>query len=189
MSLSVANKVIQYLKENSDVFEVLFFGVNNKEFIVEPKLYFKNYHELIYNTHWLFENWCDNTKPTGILKDDSIVCLEEDGVVIEYCKGLQNLPYVFLKFRGNADSENITNEYFTFIQDTYKKNFNEVLLKYEQWCAQNQILLDKNSGNNDFCPGLGQKWDKNPYYINARDLVFDKSESAIDLIVKTFTLL
>lgn len=189
MSLSMnTNKIIQYLKENNNVFEILFFGIKNENFIVEPKLYFQNYHELIYSTHWLFENWCDNTKPTGIFKNDSIVFLEEDGVMVEYCKGLQNLPYVFLKFRGE-NFKNITQEYFDFIQNTYGENFENVLAEYEQWCFLNHIPLDKNSGDSNFCPGLGQKWVENPYYVNPHNLCFDKLESAISLTIKTLTTL
>jgi len=187
MSLSIekTNKIIKYLKENKDVFEVLFFGIDCDYFKIEPKLYFKNYHTLIYQTHWLFENHCDNNKPVGIL-DNSIVFLEEDGIMIEYCKELQYLPYIFLTIRG-VDINNINNmnDFKQMIFDWYHLDFNVVLQKYENWCLNNNIIIDFSS-KIKFCE---QESDKNPYHIDKNKLIFDISESAKDIKVKNLETL
>lgn len=190
LSIKNTNKLIQYLKENKDVFEVLFFGIDCESFSIEPKLYFKNYHDLMYQTHWLFENWCDNNKPTGIL-GESVVFMEEDGVMVEYCKELQNLPYIFLSFRGvHKDNEKEIVDYKNFIFNCYQLDFLVILIKYETWCSQNEIPLTFSAvATEDFSVGLGQQWKLNPYYISPDELVFDESEVAKDITVKTLELI
>lgn len=187
MSLSVekTNALIGYLKENEDVFEVLFFGISNETFLVKPKYYFQNYHKLMYQTHWLFENWSSNTKPVGIF-NDSIVFMEEDGVMVEYCKGLQNLPYVLLAIRTLNEEEEIVN-YSHFIKSEYGYFYNYFLDQYETWCKENDIVIDKSFGETYIDFAIGQNREVNPYYFNSDNLVFDDAESAEDIIVKTLT--
>lgn len=190
MSLSIekTNLLIQYLKENKDIFEVLFFGVVNESFRVKPSLYFKNYHGLMYQSHWLFENWCSNTKPTGLRDSDSVVFMEEDGVLVEYCKGLQNLPYVLLAIRTLNDPREIE-DYSRYTKEEFGNSYEYYLLKYENWCIQNEIVINKDFGENFIGNGIGQDREVNPYYISPDDLVFDESESAKDISVKTLTAL
>lgn len=188
MPLSITNKLIQYLKNNKDVFEVLFFGISNESFIVEPKLYFKNYHELIYQTKWLFENWCDNNKPTGILHDDSIVFMEEDGIMVEYCKGLQNLPYVLLSIR-TRDTDYSFKIYSDLVLNEYGNTYNFFLNQYETWCRENNIVIHPKTGENFVNDGMGISREINPFYIPESLLLFDETESSIPITVKTLGLI
>lgn len=189
MSLSIekTNLLIQYIKENKDIFEVLFFGVINESFRVKPSLYFKNYHDLMYQAHWLFENWCSNTKPTGIMDNDNVVFMEEDGVLVEYCKGLQNLPYVLLAIRTLNEPREIEG-YSRYIKEEFGNSHEHYLFKYENWCMQNEIIINKDFGENFIGNGIGQDREVNPYYISPDDLVFDESESAKDINTETLRL-
>lgn len=190
MSLSIekTNLLIQYLKENQDVFEVVFFGISCETFAVEPRLYFQNYHELIFQTHWLFENKCDNIKPVGIL-GESIVFMENDGVMVEYCKGLQNLPYVLFGIKTLNRDEWKIDKYNAFVVNKYSAPYSFFLNKYETWCKEVGIEINPKMGLGYAEEGMGVSREINPYYIPEDNLIFDESESAKDISVKTLTAL
>ena len=106
------------------------------------------------NIRWLFITDHANLSLVGVNKtDNTIWCIDDEGDFHQDCDALQNLPYEILKIES----------YYTENRDvpSYYKKYPEyytTLLRYEQWCAENNIELDKNNIYHDSNGNLFTKY-------------------------------
>ncbi len=134
-------KIIKLIKENKEIAENLFMF---QEFREDVSLWTDPPRNGISfdNMKWLFVTYHSNYTLVGInIKDDSIWCIDDEGDFHQDCDVLENLPYEIIRNKsGYMDNETVE-EYFEKFKD---EGYKETLLKYEKWCKENNIELDKN---------------------------------------------
>jgi hypothetical protein len=181
----MSNKLIAYLKNNPDIFEIVFFGHLTESFTVEPKYACFNYHDLIKNTHWLYEEVTNNNKPIGVIESDRVVTIDENGIYTQHCIGLQNLPYVLYSSALDGDGNDFHIDEYAL--DRYGHGYKTLLHKYEKWCESNDIKIEKNCTseyNTYIAFGLKPRT-FDPFYIPTNELQFDREEKELDILVNT----
>lgn len=133
--MNTVEKVIKIIQNDKDIAEKLFLF---SEFPQDVKLWTgENQYP---NIKWLFSTYQENVALIGInVIDESIWCIDDEGYFHQDCDALENLPYEILRIESYY-TQNET------IEDYYKKvkGYKETLEKYEQWCKENNIELDKN---------------------------------------------
>ena len=147
-------KIIQLIKEDKEIAENLFYF---QEFRDDVSLW-KGEDEDNYdytNIEWLFITYQENLTLIGInLVDETIWCIDNEGDFHQDCDALENLPYKIL----SIESQYTKNEDVKSYYEKYPK-YSSLLLKYEQWCKENNIQLDINKIYHDNDGNLFDKFE------------------------------
>ena len=92
---------------------------------------------------WLYECIVDNLCLIGF-QDNVIYAIDSEGFLVGVCTGLENIPYEILRIKSSYTTNEIVQEVFDKHID-YALDFH----KYEQWCQENNIILDQNNEYHD----------------------------------------
>lgn len=133
-------KIIKLIKEDKEMAENLFYFQEFREDVslwTEPPRNGVNYS----NMKWLFVTYHSNYTLVGInVIDETIWCIDDEGDFHQDCDALENLPYEIIRNKcGYMDNETVKEYFEKFKEEGYK----ETLERYEQWCKENNIKLDK----------------------------------------------
>ena len=134
-------KIIELIKEDKEIAENLFMF---QEFREDVSLWTgEDEDNFDYtNIKWLFVTYQENLTLVGVnIKDETIWCIDNEGDFHQDCDALENLPYELIRIECKFTNEKTSTAYFEKFKD---EGYKETLLKYEQWCKENNIELDKN---------------------------------------------
>lgn len=85
---------------------------------------------------WLYE--CDEQSAAFIgIEDNEVFAIDSEGYLVSICEGLENIPYELLRLDSLYVEDELVQNIFK-----YDKNFQIDLLKYEDFCKKNGIILD-----------------------------------------------
>lgn len=73
------------------------------------------------------------------IEDYNVYALDSEGFLVDVCIGIENIPYELLRVLSESGDDGSVKDILQ-----YNKEFELELLKYEQWCKENNIELDKN---------------------------------------------
>lgn len=85
---------------------------------------------------WLYECKAEGIYLVGI-EDNIISAIDSEGFLVSVCEGLENIPYEILRVESLYAEDELVQDVFD-----YDKDFQDDLLKYEEWCRNNAITLD-----------------------------------------------
>ena len=103
---------------------------------------------------WLYECSVHNLGLIGIDNDiNETYAIDSDGMVTYVCKGLENIPYEILRLESCYSDDETIQEVFD-----YDKDFELDFYKYEQWCKDNNIVLDQDKQYHDSNGNLFTKY-------------------------------
>ncbi len=85
---------------------------------------------------WLYECKAENVCLVGF-DEELIYAIDSEGWLVELCEGLENIPYELLRVESRYAEDELVEDVFD-----YDKDFENDLLKYEEWCKSNGINLD-----------------------------------------------
>lgn len=74
----------------------------------------------------------------GVYEDGTVSALQDEGELTDVCEGLENIPYELLRILSDSGKDSSLADILNYNQDVWLD-----LLKYEQWCKENNIELDK----------------------------------------------
>lgn len=133
-------KIIELIKENKEIAENLFMFQEFREDVSLWTVLPRNGINFD-NMKWLFVTYHSNYTLVGInIKDGTIWCIDDEGDFHQDCDALENLPYEIIRNKSGYMDNQTVKEYFEkFKEEGYK----ETLERYEQWCKENNIKLDK----------------------------------------------
>lgn len=131
-------KILDYLKDNEEIAKVLFsFSslVKNKK---ETKLWMNEDNKgILKKVKWIYISSFQEFTLVGEDKDGMIVGID-DQCDIHYVQSFQDIPYEMIrmltKYRDNESTEELFQKY---------PKYKIILKKYEDWCEENNIKLDK----------------------------------------------
>ena len=86
--------------------------------------------------NWLYE--CEEQSAAFIGIDNSeVFAVDSEGFLVSVCEGIENIPYELLRLHSLYAKDEL-------VQSVFDKNkdFENDLLKYEEWCKSNGIKLD-----------------------------------------------
>lgn len=96
---------------------------------------------------WLFRTHHQNLALIGIREsDDSIMAIDDEGGFCKVCDGLQNLAYEIIRLDCGYTKNGTVAEYF---EKYSEHDFKGTLLRYEQWCDANSMVLDEENVYHD----------------------------------------
>ena len=147
-------KIIELIKEDKEITENLFMF---QEFREDVSLWTgEDEDNFDYtNIKWLFITYQENLTLVGVnIKDETIWCIDDEGDFHQDCDALENLPYELIRVECKFTNDKTSKSYFEKFKD---EGYKETLEKYEQWCKENNIELDKNKIYHD---GNGKLFDK-----------------------------
>ena len=147
-------KIIELIKEDKEITENLFMF---QEFREDVSLWTgEDEDNFDYtNIKWLFITYQENLTLVGVnIKDETIWCIDDEGDFHQDCDALENLPYELIRVECKFTNDKTSKSYFEKFKD---EGYKETLEKYEQWCNENNIELDKNKIYHD---GNGKLFDK-----------------------------
>lgn len=132
-------KIIKLIKEDKEIAENLFlFNKFPKDVSLWTGEDEDNFDYT--NIKWLFVTYQENLTLIGVnVIDEKIWCIDNEGDFHQDCDALENLPYKIL----SIESQYTKNEDVKSYYEKYPKYYS-LLLKYEKWCKENHIQLDKN---------------------------------------------
>ena len=73
------------------------------------------------------------------IEGEYVYALDSEGFLIDVCIDIENIPYELLRVLSESGNNGSVKDILQ-----YNKEFELDLLKYEQWCKENHIQLDKN---------------------------------------------
>lgn len=91
--------------------------------------------DIVNKTNWLYSGVSFLTVVLGLYKDN-IIGISEDFELLKFCDYFQDIPFEI--YRRNFDAFESNRKYHL-----------ECLKKYEQWCRDNDILVDPNNYYHD----------------------------------------
>ena len=106
---------------------------------------------------WLYFSNEQNYSLIGVEKEN-IYALDSEGFLVDICIGIENIPYELLRVLSESGDDGSVKDILQ-----YNQEFELDLLKYEKWCKENNIILDKNRIYHD---ENGKLFDK---YFNKND--------------------
>ena len=148
-------KIIKLIKEDKEIAENLFYFQEFREDVslwTDPPRDGVNYS----NMEWLFVTDQENFSLIGVnIIDETIWCIDDEGDFHQDCDALENLPYEIIRVECKFTKNKTSTSYFEkFKEEGYK----ETLERYEQWCKNNNIQLDKNKIYHDESGKLFDKY-------------------------------
>jgi hypothetical protein len=87
---------------------------------------------------WLYFSNEQNYSLIGV-EEENVYALDSEGFLVDVCIGAENIPYELLRVLSESGDDGSVKDILQ-----YNKEFELDLLKYEQWCKNNNIELDKN---------------------------------------------
>lgn len=134
-TMNIVQKIFEIIKKDKDIAEKLFLF---SEFAQDVKIW--TGEDEYNNIQWLFSTYQENLALVGVdTRDESIWCIDDEGYFHQDCDELQNLPYEILRIESYYTKNEAVQDYYQKV-----KGYKEVLERYEQWCKDNNIALDKN---------------------------------------------
>ena len=106
---------------------------------------------------WLYFSNEQNYSLIGVEKEN-VYALDSEGFFVDVCIGIENIPYELLRVLSESGDDGSVKDILQYFQE-----FELDLLKYEKWCKENNIILDKNRIYHD---ENGKLFDK---YFNKND--------------------
>ena len=91
--------------------------------------------DIVNQTKWLYSGVSFLTIVIGLYKDN-IIGISEDFELLKFCDYFQDIPFEI--YRRNFDAF-----------DSQRNSHLEYLKKYEQWCRDNNIVVDPNNYYHD----------------------------------------
>ena len=91
--------------------------------------------DIVNQTKWLYSGVSFLTVVLGLYKDN-IIGISEDFELLKFCDYFQDIPFEI--YRRNFDAF-----------DSHRKYHLECLKQYEQWCQDNDIVVDPNNYYHD----------------------------------------
>lgn len=85
---------------------------------------------------WLYECNAENICLVGI-ENNVVSAIDSEGALVSVCEGLENIPYELLRAETRYAEDELVQDVFN-----YDKDFATDLLKYEDWCKNNNVDLD-----------------------------------------------
>lgn len=138
--MSTIEKIINLIKTDKEIAENLFLF---KEFPENVKLWTGEDEDNFDFTSikWLFVTDHSNLTLVGVNTiDKNIWCIDDEGDFHQDSDALENLPYEIMRIDCKFTKDKTIEAYF----DKYKEEgYKETLQRYEQWCKDNNIELDK----------------------------------------------
>lgn len=134
-------KIVKLIKEDKEIAENLFMF---QEFREDVSLWTgEDEDNFDYtNIEWLFVTYQENLTLVGVnIIDETIWCIDNEGDFHQDCDALENLPYELIRIECKFTNDKTSKSYFEKFKD---EGYKETLLRYEQWCKENNIELDKN---------------------------------------------
>lgn len=153
--MNTIEKIIKLIQEDKQIGSLLFQFAEIRE---DVKLWTgeDEDHFDYTNIQWLFITDHPNLTLVGVnTLDNTIWCIDDEGDFHQDCDSLQNLPYEML--RGDCsytDNETVAEYFEKYKEEGYK----ESLERYEKWCIENNIELDKNNIYHDSNGNLFTKY-------------------------------
>lgn len=90
---------------------------------------------------WLFVTQQEQLSLIGIdQKNKAVYCIDDEGEFHKACNSLQDIPYEIIRIESSYSKNKLVLNYV----NKYP-NFLSILSKYEAWCKENGIELDKNN--------------------------------------------
>lgn len=86
--------------------------------------------------NWLYE--CEEQSAAFIGVDNNeVFAIDSEGYLVSVCEGIENIPYELLRLHSLYVKDEL-------VQYVFDKNkvFEADLLKYEEWCKNNGVILD-----------------------------------------------
>ena len=86
--------------------------------------------------NWLYE--CEEQSAAFIgIDNNEVFAVDSEGFLVSVCEGIENIPYELLRLHSLYAKDEL-------VQSVFDKNkdFENDLLKYEEWCKSNGIKLD-----------------------------------------------
>ena len=86
--------------------------------------------------NWLYE--CEEQSAAFIgIDNNEVFAVDSEGFLVSVCEGIENIPYELLRLHSLYAKDEL-------VQSVFDKNkdFENDLLKYEEWCKSNGINLD-----------------------------------------------
>lgn len=139
--MNTIEKIINLIKEDKPIAENLFLFY---EFSKDVALWtgLEQDNEDYSNIKWLFITEQQNHNLIGLnVLDDSIWAIDDEGNFHNACETLQDLPYEILRLECAFTDHGTVEDYFEKYKD---EGYQETLQRYEQWCKNHGIELDKN---------------------------------------------
>jgi hypothetical protein len=87
---------------------------------------------------WLYFSNEQNYSLIGV-EEENVYALDSEGFLVDVCIGAENIPYELLRVLSESGDDGSVKDILQ-----YNKEFALDLLKYELWCKNNNIELDKN---------------------------------------------
>lgn len=145
------NKIWNLIQSNKEYQENLFlFSSKQGDFSI-----FINEENNYEDINWLYISDLQSAKLVGIdIKTNEIYAIDDEGFLVEVCNGLENIPYEFIRRECSFTNDETVNDYFEKYKDY---NYKETLEKYEEYCKDNNIALDKDNVYHD---GNGKLFEK-----------------------------
>ena len=127
------NDFFEIVKENKLLREVFDYDLSSFEDIDDYKREFDGEIEedIVNNTTWLYRGDGRLTMMLGLYKDN-IIAISEDFFLLKFCDYFQDIPFEIYRLKF---------DFFENERETYINN----LKKYEQWCRDNNIVVDPNN--------------------------------------------
>ena len=125
------------IKKNPLLTEVFDYDPRSFEDIDDYKREFDGEIEenIINNTTWLYRGDGRLTMMLGLYKDN-IIAISDDFFLLKFCDYFQDIPFEIYRLKF---------DFFENERETYINN----LKKYEQWCRDNNIVVDPNNYYHD----------------------------------------
>lgn len=87
--------------------------------------------------NWLYVSTEDYACLIG-LNGNSVCAIDSEGILRSVCEDFQNIPYEFLRKNSQYTDNETLNELFA-----EENGLEESLINYEDFCRENNIVLDK----------------------------------------------
>lgn len=152
--MNVREKIMKLIKEDKEIASCLFLFYSIPEDVTlwtgEDGDNFD-----FSNVEWLFVTEQENLNLVGInVKDNSVWTIDNEGDFHKDCDCLQNLPYEIIRIECRYTDNELIQEYFEKFDNC---DFKAILARYENWCKENDIELDKNRIYHDSNGSLFEK--------------------------------
>lgn len=134
-------KILNLIKEDKEIADVLFlFYEFPEDFSLWTGKDGKSDFDFS-NMDWLFVTEQPNLSLVGLnTKDNSVWCIDDEGDFHQDCQSFQDLPYEIIKIESRFTENSTVEEYFEKFPN---HDFKSILKRYEIWCKENNIELDK----------------------------------------------
>ena len=142
----------EIVKGNKLLTEVFDYDPSSFEDINDYKREFDGEIEedIVNNTTWLYRGNGRLTRMLGLYQDN-IIAISDDFFLLKFCDYFQDIPFEIYRLKF---------DFFDNERETYINN----LKKYEQWCQDNNIVVDPNNYYHDENGEIFGKYFELDYY-------------------------